>query len=76
MLDGTAATHALRELDAVRTAIDEGRYDEAGLRIELLERDIAGRDAVVVDIWQRLLAAERARVVQVSSQTDGESRPA
>ena len=76
MLDDTAATHALRELDAVRTAVDEGRYDEAGLRIELLEREIAGRDAVVVDIWQRLLAAERARIAQVDGQAAGESQPA
>jgi hypothetical protein len=61
VLDGSAATHALRELDSVRTAIDEGRFAEAALRIELLEQDIAGRDATVVGIWQRLLAAERAR---------------
>ena len=84
MLDGSAATRALRELDAVRAAIDEGRYDEAGLRIELLERDIAGRDAVVVDIWRRLLAAERARIEQstggttghTTGHTTGEPRPA
>jgi hypothetical protein len=62
MLDGTAATHALSELDAVRQAIDEGRFGEAALRIELLEAGIAGRDAAVVGVWQRLLAAERARV--------------
>jgi hypothetical protein len=72
MLDGTAATRALTELDAVRDAIDEGRFREAALRIELLERDIAGRDAVVVDIWQRLLAAERDRIGERSE----ESRPA
>ena len=72
MLDGTAATRALNELDAVRDAIDEGRFREAALRIELLERDLAGRDAVVVDIWQRLLAAERDRIDQSSE----ESRPA
>jgi len=72
MLDGTAATRALNELDAVRDAIGEGRFREAALRIELLERDIAGRDAVVVDIWQRLLAAERDRIDQSSE----ESRPA
>jgi hypothetical protein len=76
MLDGTAATRALRALDAVRRAIDEGRFDEAGLRIELLEREIAGRDAAVVDIWQRLLAAERARIASVGGQASGESRPA
>jgi hypothetical protein len=64
MLDGSAATHALRELDAVRSAIAESRFAEAALRIELLERDIAVRDATVVDVWQRLLAAERARVDQ------------
>ena len=72
MLDGTAATRALNELDAVRNAIDEGRFREAALRIELLERDIAGRDVVVVDIWQRLLGAERDRI----DQSPGESRPA
>ena len=72
MLDGTAATRALNELDALRDAIDEGRFREAALRIELLERDIAGRDVVVVDIWQRLLAAERDRI----DQSSGESRPA
>lgn len=72
MLDGTAATRALNELDAVRNAIDEGRFREAALGIELLERDIAGRDVVVVDIWQRLLAAERDRI----DQSPGESRPA
>jgi hypothetical protein len=72
MLDGTAADRALNELDAVRDAIDEGRFREAALRIELLERDIAGRDAVVVDIWQRLLAAERDRIDRPSE----ESRPA
>jgi len=77
MLDGTAATRALTELDAVRDAIDEGRFGEAALRIELLERDIAGRDAVVVDIWQRLLAAERARVERGTGQQGSEeSRPA
>jgi hypothetical protein len=69
MLDGSAASHALRELDALRTAIDEGRYAEASLRLELLEGEIAGRDAVVVDIWQRLLTLERARMEQ-----PGESR--
>ena len=42
MMDGTAADRALNELDAVRDAIDEGRFREAALRIELLERDIAG----------------------------------
>jgi hypothetical protein len=62
MLDGTAAMYALRELEAVRAAVDEGRYAEAALRIELLESGIAGRDAAVVDVWQRLLAAERGRV--------------
>ena len=62
MLDGTAADHALRELEEVRSAIAEGRFAEAALRIELLEGDIAGRDATVVGIWQRLLAAERAHV--------------
>jgi hypothetical protein len=72
MLDGTAADRALRELDDLRAAIDAGRYDEAGLRLELLERQLEGRDAVVVDIWQRLLAAERARIVAHT----GESRPA
>lgn len=64
MLDDTAATHALRELEAVRLAIDEGRYAEAALRIELLEAGIVGRDAAVVGVWQRLLAAERTRVEQ------------
>ncbi|HRD62155.1 MAG TPA: hypothetical protein PLZ93_06990 [Nocardioides sp.] len=72
MMDGSAANHALRELDAVREAIDTGRYAEAALRIELLEQDIAGRDAAVVDVWQRLLNAERARV----QQGQGVSRPA
>ena len=72
MLDGTAATRALDELDAVRDAIEEGRFREAALRIELLERDIAGRDASVVGIWQRLLAAERSRIDESSE----ESRPA
>jgi hypothetical protein len=62
MLDGTAATHALGELDAVRSAIDEGRFAEAALRIELLEAGIAGRGSQVVDVWHRLLAVERARV--------------
>jgi hypothetical protein len=77
MLDGTAATRALSDLDAVRDAIDEGRFREAALRIELLERDIAGRDAAVVDIWQRLLATERARVAQgTDEQATGTSRPA
>jgi len=79
-MDGSAANHALRELDAVREAIDTGRreaidtgrYAEAALRIELLEQDIAGRDAAVVDVWQRLLNAERARV----QQGQGVSRPA
>ena len=66
MMDGTAAARALRELDAVRTAIEEGRLDEAALRIDLLERDIAGRDAAVVDIWRRLLTAERTRIDHVS----------
>ncbi len=64
MLDDTAATHALRELEAVRLAIDEGRYAEAALRIELLEAGIVGRDAAVAGVWQRLLAAERTRVEQ------------
>lgn len=72
MMDGTAADRALTELDAVRDAIDAGRVREAALRIELLERDIAGRDAAVVDIWQRLLAAERSRI----DESSGESRPA
>jgi hypothetical protein len=79
MMDGTAATHAMRELDAVRSAIDEGRYDEAGLRIELLEREIAGRGAVVVDIWRRLLEVELARIAQLDGRLSGpagESRPA
>ena len=77
MLDGTAADRALGELDAVREAIDEGRFSEAALRIELLEREIAGRDALVVDIWQRLLAAERARVEKATGQQEsGTSRPA
>lgn len=69
MLDETAATRAVNELDAVRDAIDEGRFREAALRIELLERDIAGRDAVVVDIWQRLLAAERSRIDESSEES-------
>jgi hypothetical protein len=64
MLDGTAAAHALGELDAVRGAIDDGRFAEAALRIELLEAGIAGRDQGVVDVWQRLLAVERTRVEQ------------
>jgi hypothetical protein len=72
MLDGSAADHALAELDALRTAIDEGRFREAALRIELLEGQIVGRDTVVVDIWQRLLAAERVR----AEQAEGTSRPA
>jgi hypothetical protein len=72
MLDGTAATHALGELDAVRSAIDEGRFAEAALRIELLEAGIAGRDSMVVDVWLRLLAIERARV----ERSLGEPRPA
>jgi hypothetical protein len=77
MLDGTAATRALDELDAVRDAIDEGRFREAALRIELLERDIAGRDAVVVDIWQRLLVAERARLDHGTGEQRSETpRPA
>jgi hypothetical protein len=76
MLDGTAATRALKELDAVRDAIDEGRFGEAALRIELLEGDIAGRDAVVVGIWQRLLVAERARLEQRTEQGSETSRPA
>ena len=77
MLDGTAADRALSELDAVRDAIDEGRFSEAALRIELLERDIAGRDAAVVDIWQRLLVAERARLEHGSGEQGSEaSRPA
>jgi hypothetical protein len=77
MLDGTAADRALSELDAVRDAIDEGRFSEAALRIELLERDIAGRDAVVVDIWQRLLVAERARLEHGAGEQGSEaSRPA
>lgn len=76
MLDGTAATRALDELDAVREAIGAGRFREAALRIELLERDIAGRDAAVVGIWQRLLDAERVRIERDSEQQAGESRPA
>jgi hypothetical protein len=72
MMDGTAATHALGELDALRSAIDEGRFAEAALRIELLESGIAGRDALVVDIWQRLLAVERTRV----ERSLGTSQPA
>ena len=72
VLDDSEATRALHELDAVRAAIDEGRFREAALRIELLEQDIAGRDALVVDIWQRLLAAERSRLEDGSE----ESRPA
>jgi hypothetical protein len=72
VLDHGEATRALKELDAVRAAIGEGRFHEAALRIELLEQDIAGRDALVVDIWQRLLATERARLEQGSE----ESRPA
>jgi hypothetical protein len=77
MLDDTAATRALHELDAVREAIDEGRFREAALRIELLERDISGRDAAVVDIWQRLLAVERARVEHGTGEHgSGSSRPA
>jgi hypothetical protein len=72
MLDGTAAAHALGELDAVRSAIDEGRFAEAAMRIELLEAGIAGRDATVVDVWQRLLTIERARV----ERRLAESRPA
>ena len=77
MLDGTEASRALNELDAVRDAIDEGRFREAALRIELLERDIASRDAAVVGIWQRLLAAERARVDRGSDEHGtGASQPA
>jgi hypothetical protein len=76
MLDGTAAARALTELDAVRDAIDEGRFAEAALRIELLEGDIAGRDAVVVGIWQRLLVAERARLEHRAEQGSETSRPA
>ena len=77
MLDGTAATRALNELDAVRDAIDAGRFREAALRIELLEREIAGRDAAVVDIWQRLLATERSRVEHGTGERGAEeSRPA
>ena len=77
MLDGTAAARALTELDAVRDAIDEGRFAEAALRIELLEGDIAGRDAAVVDIWQRLLVAERARLEHgTGEETSETSRPA
>ena len=72
MMDGTAATHALGELDALRSAIDEGRFAEAALRIELLESGIAGRDALVVDIWQRLLDVERTRV----ERSLGTSQPA
>jgi hypothetical protein len=72
MLDGTAADRALNELDAVREAIEGGHFAEAVLRIELLEHDIAGRDASVVGIWQRLLAAERSRIDERSE----ESRPA
>jgi hypothetical protein len=73
MMDGTAANHALRELDAVRTAIEAGRHDEAELRIELLEREIAGRDAAVVDIWRRLLAVERGRIGRAADR-QGASR--
>lgn len=68
MLDGTAANHAAHELDAVRRAVDEGRYAEAALRIEVLEAGLTGRDPAVVDVWQRLLRAERARAA------DGERR--
>jgi hypothetical protein len=74
MLDGSAAHHALRELDALRSAVDEGRYAEAALRLELLEREIAGRDAAVVDIWRRLLTSEQARMEQLSDQKQGKSR--
>jgi hypothetical protein len=76
MLDGSAAHHALRELDALRGALDGGHYAEAALRLELLEREIAGRDATVVDIWRRLLGSERVRMEQLSGQVSGESRPA
>jgi hypothetical protein len=76
MLDGTAADRALHDLDVVRDAIGEGRYAEAAMRIELLERDIAGRDPAVVDIWRRLLAAERERVLLGSGEHGGASRPA
>jgi len=72
VLDDGEARRALKELEAVREAIGEGRFREAALRIELLEQDIAGRDALVVDIWQRLLATERARLEDGSE----ESRPA
>ncbi len=72
MLDGSAADRALADLDAVRDAIEQGHFAEAALRIELLEQDIACRDAAVVGIWARLLAGERARIAQHS----GESRPA
>jgi hypothetical protein len=76
MLDETAAQRALDELDVVRAAISGGRYSEAVLRIELLERDIGSRDPAVVDIWRRLLAAERARVDQRPDQRPDTSRPA
>jgi hypothetical protein len=72
MLDETAAQHALDELDAVREAVSEARFSEALLRIALLERDIGSRDPAVVDIWRRLLAAERAR----AEQRPDTSRPA
>jgi hypothetical protein len=42
--------------------------------MELLERGIAGRDAAVVDIWRRLLAAERSRIEQQTGRAPGESR--
>lgn len=64
MLDGSAASHALSELDAVRVAIDEGRYAEAALRIDLIEDGLSGRDEAVVGIWRRLLEAEKARIVE------------
>ena len=76
MLDGSAAHHALGELDALRSAVDGGRYAEAALRMELLEREIAGCDAAVVDVWRRLLTSERVRMEQLSGQAPGESRPA
>ena len=76
MLDGSAATRAHAELDAVRDAIDAHRFAEARLRIEVLEQEISGRDAAVVDIWQRLLSAERARLADAASRSTETSQPA